>query len=481
MASSVTPHSSQLVDFQIVAIGLIVAAPLAYDPLPYLCVVIPALLPLYLWLTADAPGLPTLPLTGALSIIYYAVPVFRGQLSDQDQGELLYATVTVGGFLLSATMVYALFLQLARRRQRRSDLAATAQSLTVEFAFTGLAVGIAFYAASFAGWLDWVGSFAGVVRAVTLTFGSIGCYLVGNARARNLLHGEPWAAALCCLAAITMLSINGLLLVGGAVNLLAAILGYVVGARRIPWVTLVVVFAVISVFQAGKFNIRAERADEGAAVSLTALPGTIAEWFVDGIDVLWSGEKEIDALERASLLWVVVRVQQATPDFVPYLDGETYALLPQIVLPRFVEEDKVKSQAGLNLLAVRYGFQVADATDRTTIGFGLVAEAYANFGFVGVLAIGALFGLVCGAITWFGAGASAISLRMLISIAATSVLLNIEADFSYLIVTIAQAVAGVVIAAAAIAPVIKMLLPARTGPGLLAVAGRRDAFTERNI
>lgn len=480
MTSSATPRSAQLVDFQIVAIGLIVAAALAYDPLPYLCVVIPALLPLYFWLTADAPGLPTLPLIGALSIIYYAVPVFRGQLSDQDPRELLYATVTVGGFLVSATIVYALFLRLASRQQRRSDLAATAQSLTVEFAFTGLAVGIAFYVASFAGWLDWVGSFAGVVRAVMLTFGSIGCYLVGNARARNLLHGEPWAAALCCLAAITMLSINGLLLVGGAVNLLTTILGYVVGARRIPWRTLAMVFALISIFQAGKSEIRADREDQSAGASLAALPGTIVEWFADGIGVLWSGAHEIDALERASLLWLVVRVEESTPDLVPYLDGETYALLPHIILPRFAEPDKIKSQAGLNLLAVRYGLQIADATDRTTIGFGLVAEAYANFGFLGVLVMGALFGALCGTITWFGAGASAVSLRMLLSIAATSVLLNIEADFSYLIVTMAQSLGGLLLAAAA-APLLKALFHTPTQQPITVVARPAAGGGEREV
>jgi hypothetical protein len=463
MANSAMRPRSQVVDFQIVAIGLIVATAFAHNPLPYLCVVIPALLPLYLWLTAGAPGLPTLPLIGALSIIYYAVPVFRDQLPDLDPGEILYAAMTVGSFLICATLVYALFLRLARRR--RIDPAASAPARTVELAFVGLAVGMAFYAASFAGWLEWLGNFAGVIRAVTLTFGAIGCYLIGNARARNLLQGETWLAALLCLAALAMLSINGLLLVGGAVNLLAAILGYVVGARRIPWITLALCFAVISVFQAGKFEIREERADNGAAVSLTALPGTIIEWFADGIDVLWSGGQEIDALERASLLWVVIHVQQATPDLVPYLDGETYELLPQIVLPRFIEPDKVRSQAGLNLLAVRYGFQIGDATDRTTIGFGLVAEAYANFGFTGVLAVGALFGMLCGAITWLGAGASAISLRMLISIAAMAVLLNVEADLSYLIVTMAQAVGGILLAALA-APLFKALFRVSTPPGI---------------
>lgn len=469
----------QLRDFQIVALGLVGAAALAPAPMPYLCVVIPGLLPLYLWLTAGAPGLPTLPLTAALSIIYYAVPVLRGEMSGQDPEQVLYATASVGCFLISATIPYWLLLQPARRRQFRGSFEDTGRSRTAELAFISLAVGIAFYVLTYADWLDWLGNYDGLFRAMTLSFGSIGCYLVGSARAQNQLHGERWVAALLCLGMITALSINGLLLVGAAVCLLGAILGYVVTARRLPWITLAIAFGIISIFQAGKAEIRAERADTGSAVSLTELPGTIFEWFTDGIDVLWTGAQQTDALERATLLWIVLRVENSTPDFVPYLGGETYELLPHIILPRFIEPEKVRSQAGLNLLAVRYGLQSLDATDRTTIGFGPVAEAYANFGFTGVLVVGAVFGALCGAITWFGAGGSAISPRMLMSIAATSALLNVEADLSFLLVTMAQAMGGVLVAVTAVAPVIRLFAPARSGVPLPATR-RADAFNDQS-
>ena len=475
MASGAVRPAIRLRDFQIVIVGLVGAAALAPEPVPYLCVVIPALLPLYLWLTADAPGLPTLPLTAALSIIYYAVPVLRGEVADQDPEQVLYATVSVGSFLVSATISYWLLLQPARRRQLRGSFEGTGGSHTAELAFISLGIGIGFYVATYAGWLDWLGSYDGLFRAITLSFGSIGCYLVGSARAQNRLRGERWLAALLCLGVITALSINGLLLVGAAVNLLGAILGYVVTARRIPWMTLAIAFGVISVFQAGKAEIRA---NQDAPVSLTGLPGTVLEWFADGVNVLWSGARQTDALERATLLWIVIRVENSTPDLVPYLGGETYELLPQIILPRFIEPEKMRSQAGLNLLGVRYGLQTLDAADRTTIGFGPVAEAYANFGFTGVLAVGALFGALCGVITWFGAGASAISARMLMSIVATSALLNVEADLSYLIVTMAQGVVGVGIAMS-LAPIVKTFAPARGAPRSLA-ARRGDAFTDQS-
>lgn len=484
MAQAATRRSSQLLDFQLIAVGLIAAAGLATEPLTYLCVVVPALLPLYVWLRAGAPGLPTLPLTGALSIIYYAVPVLRGRLFDVTPSEVLYAATSVGSFLVSATIAYWLIMGPARRRQLQGNLLGISEPGIVQLAFVGMTLGIAFYVAIFAHWLDWLGTFGGVVRAVALTFGSIGCYLVGSARARGLLHGERWAAALLCLNLIIALSINGLLLISGAINLLAATLGYVVSARRIPWVTLGILFGVISIFQAGKAEIRAEHVDESAELSLVELPETIVEWFVDGVEVLWTGAQQIDALERASLLWVLIGVQDNTPDHVPYMNGETYKLLPQIILPRFIEPDKVRSQAGLNLLAMHYGMQAPDATDRTTIGFGLVAEAYANFGFVGVLVVGGVFGALCGAITWLGSGGSPVSMRMLVSIAATSVLLNLEADFSYLIVTMAQAVGGVLLIATA-TPVLKALFPApaqlrMSGPARQ-VAGAREPAGERRL
>ena len=433
-------------DFQVLGFCLVSLGIFAVYPLDYLCVVIPAVLPLYLWVRAGTPGMPTLPIIAGLSIIYYAVPLLRGDLPTDDPAAIFQAAIAVAGFLLSAALFYQPFLLAVARRPERGPSSANVSIAALTFA--GLAAGIVFYLALFENFLDWLGPFIGVARAVGLTFASIGCYLAGAGRARGELPGVLGALALLGVTAIVLFSMNGLLLVGGVINILAAVLGYVVSARRIPWVTLLLVFALISVFQAGKAEMRDKYWDADRQIPVSAIPATTIEWFQDGVDSLWSGSgSSIDVLERASLLWIVMRIQAATPDYVPYLNGETYALLPSIVLPRFIEPDKVKSQAGLDLLSVRYGFQSAEDTDRTTIGFGLVAEGYANFGTIGVLAVGALFGALCGVITWFSAGASPVSLRMFIAIAATTVLLNVEADLSYLLVTILQAVGGVLIAA----------------------------------
>jgi hypothetical protein len=102
----------------------------------------------------------------------------------------------------------------------------------------------------------------------------------------------------------------------------------------------------------------------------------------------------------------------------------------------------------LNLLSIRYGLQTVETTARTTIGWGLVSEAYANFGYWAVIVIGALFGAICGALMRLSVGAPPSSLPMFITIAATLVLLNVEADLSYLLTTLAQTLAAILIVAA---------------------------------
>src|SRR5439155_4662914 len=206
------------------------------------------------------------------------------------------------------------------------------------------------------------------------------------------------------------------------------------------------------IVHAGKFEIREpywpSGATEGLEVSLARMPGMMTDWFAAGVDSLWSGGAESDVLERASLLHMLLLVQRTTPDFIPYLEGETYALLPSMLVPRFFEPEKTVSQAGLHMLSMRYGLQTVESTARTTIGWGLVAEAYANFGFSAVFGVGALFGAICGALMRLSVGARPNSLPMFVTIAATLVLLNLEADFAYLLMTLAQTVAAILALAA---------------------------------
>jgi hypothetical protein len=145
---------------------------------------------------------------------------------------------------------------------------------------------------------------------------------------------------------------------------------------------------------------------------------------------------------------MLLLVQRATPGLIPYLEGETYALLPSMLVPRFLAPEKTISQAGLNLLSIRYGVQQPEATGATTIAWGLVAEAYANYGATAVALVGTLFGALCGALTRISRAAPPLSLPMFVTIAGTMVLVNLDADLSYLLTTLMQAIGAVLIVAA---------------------------------
>jgi hypothetical protein len=179
--------------------------------------------------------------------------------------------------------------------------------------------------------------------------------------------------------------------------------------------------------------------------SLEQVPSLLTEWTSDGIGAIASGEIQQDIINRASLLYLLLRVQQLTPDYIPYLGGETYALTPTYLVPRFLNPDKTFSQAGLALLNIRYGFQTKEEVAFTTIGWGMISEAYANFGYLGVFGAAILLGMLAAFFTRWSAGAGPLTLPTLLSVAALVTLSNVEADFGYLLTNLWQALAAATI------------------------------------
>ena len=82
---------------------------------------------------------------------------------------------------------------------------------------------------------------------------------------------------------------------------------------------------------------------------------------------------------------------------------------------------------------------------KRAIGWGLVAEAYANFGYSGVIGVALILGIVCGVLTRWSVGASPISLAALVAIAAMGCLINMEADAANLLTTMTQSAIAVFI------------------------------------
>ncbi|MGA3309585.1 MAG: hypothetical protein ABSD08_13355 [Xanthobacteraceae bacterium] len=417
----------------------------------YVIITLAALAPSALWLRMGAPGIPVLPTAGAMYYLYYALPILTGNLGNQTDGyyspeEILAAAFTVTLFVVTATLCWWLVM---RRTSGRHAAAAVAMSRAQmnRLIYPGLVLGLAYYFAVASGNMSAAGLFSNVLRSIAVSALLVFCYTLGYGRAHGILTGRRWLVLVGGLCAIIILASSTLFLIDGLTFAGVAGAGYTFTSKRIPWRTVVPAFALVLVLHAGKGEMREKYwGSDSPAMSITAVPQRLAEWLSTGVANLTSGEtKGQSIVERASLFWLLLRVQRLTPDYVPYLGGETYALLPQMILPRFISENKIASQSAITLLNVRYGFQSVEAAQSTAIGWGLIAEAFANFGNFGVIGVAMYFGLLAGFLMRGSIGQQAVSLPSLLAVAALNSMINLEWDFSYFTLNTGQAVVSLTI------------------------------------
>jgi hypothetical protein len=366
----------------------------------YLLIAFVSAVPVAAWIWTDAVGVPVMAGTSILYFVYYGVPILRKSdiLSQYAPSEILNAAVTVTAFLVAAVAAWGLVL-FGRRHQTRSLAPALITGPQLERLINiGLLLGIFYFIAVYSGWLAQLGSFFGVFRSIALTTATVACFMLGHARAQNILQGRNWALALAGLGTLVMLSWISLFLVGGVIFCMGAMFGYVISCKRVPWVVLFAMGAAVIVLHAGKDDMRYKYWEKGQSsigeITLLQMPGIMGEWVGTGVSAITSGEYYDSAIDRASLLYLLLRVQRLTPDYVPLLEGKSYAFIPEMLVPRFVDPDKISSQEAMNMLNVHFGLQTAEGTRKTAVGWGLIAEALANFGRIGVLAVGALLGLL---------------------------------------------------------------------------------------
>ena len=214
----------------------------------------------------------------------------------------------------------------------------------------------------------------------------------------ELKPGEAGMISFFLLAQILM-QVSTLFLVGGISIVLLALIGYVSGSRRIPFIPIALALAVFGILHNGKSVMRDQYWGEGGGhrqVALADLGSFYTEWFNRGLSIQTeNGQSKNTAMlvDRTSLIHILCLILDETPGKRPYLDGKTYRQIPEQFIPRFFWPDKPPGHISTNTLSIYYGLQDEDAASKTTIGFGFIAEAYANYGFFGVGAIAFLIGL----------------------------------------------------------------------------------------
>jgi hypothetical protein len=125
------------------------------------------------------------------------------------------------------------------------------------------------------------------------------------------------------------------------------------------------------------------------------------------------------------------------------MDGGSLAVIPQVLVPRVFNPDKVRGQEGQVLLNLHFGRQqTREQTEVTYVAWGFLPEAVGNFGsFFGPLVYGVVVGVLLRISENVGRLQPLLSVSGLLSLAVTVVwLTSYEAVASTFVGSIAQIV-----------------------------------------
>jgi hypothetical protein len=258
----------------------------------------------------------------------------------------------------------------------------------------------------------------------------------------------------------------GFLLSASTALLASVLIGLFWSTGRLPRRFLIVVLLILAFLNLGKFTMReqywAKEGDSAPQFSLRQMPDHYAEWVQASYDALTPGGAEAaEAVEGAkrpksqnllerinnleNLLFVIDAVEVS---HVQPLHGATYALIPPLFVPRIFWPEKPRTHEGQVLLNVHFGRQDLNATFQTYIAWGLLPEAYGNFGpRGGAIFLGLCLGLFFAAVENFTARKLLLSVEGFISF---TLLLDMAGSFemvaSVLVTAIFQSVVLLVIA-----------------------------------
>ncbi len=425
------------------------------------------------WQSAGT-GLPLLPLIALQHLIVYGVPlVSRNEvITGYPEGLIDQAGFEVLVMLVFASVGWLLGMRLF------SPFSPTARVLRVfvtegNRAINYLGVALIVLAAGYEllNSLGIVGAVMGLLPAGTHSIvvaminaaGMSGYFLVAmfiaSGEATTSTRNTFWIVMSGHLVMLT-----SSLLLSSVINIIGAVvIGLFWGSGRLPKRFLITCAIILSFLNLGKFEMRerywgSSSETSLAAVSLTGLPGYYAEWIGHSYHKLFGPSDPEDSLrddKRQTMLARVDNMQNllfavdgiANRGVEP-LRGATYSIIPPLLIPRVFWSEKPRTHEGQVMLNVHFQRQSRAESFTTYIAWGLLPEAYGNFGSVwGAAILGLVLGL---AFAWIENATSAKPLLSLEGLVTFAMFIGIAASFemvsSVLITSLFQSAVTITIA-----------------------------------
>lgn len=402
-----------------------------------------ALWPSLLWLRSGASRFPVFEPIMALCAPAYALPLLTGHESTQFYAAETLTTTAWNVIIYQLTAIacyYATRGRPGRARFWTESLLTPAAEKSVVYAIVPTAIYMA--VSRFTTWIP--EELSSVLRAMFFGLAILCVFISCQRWGRGELSTHQRALFAVAFAFQVLILASGLLLISAICQLGIALLGYISSGRRVPWITIALVFLAVAVLHNGKTAMREIYWEEDKSPPTFAqLPGYFSEWVQHGLASRAEDgeEKSVNRqlLERTSLFHIFCLVAYRTPEFQPYLEGETYSyIIPQLI-PRFFWPEKPRSHIGTYRLSIYYGLQNEEATETTTIAFGMLTEAYANFGLLGCIGLGAFFGTFLKKMQLWTAHSPIFSLGGLVMILLTAWSFNAEQTLAVWVSSLFQA------------------------------------------
>ena len=384
-----------------------------------LMVIVCGLLPAWIWVSGKMQGLPIIPAIAAYDIVWYASPILAGhpELQNYPEESVFFAGVTVSLYLLGLTAAWLIVGGVTLKPPKHfRGFAQTKKGYAriVDVCFVLLVAAMGWQLAEMALWDEklWAyipSAMKTPIRVVLGLGGLLALFVLSFISGRKAMSFGK-RLTFIGLTVVYFLAAGATLLLFKLITPMIAIaLGFSIGRGRFPWKTMLIIVLIAGFFHVGKGEMREEywygvlrRADP---VYLTDFPGYYAEWAGHSVNAL-TGEgpagRQVNQEEttsiflRMSLVQMLMMAQDKAPSQVEFLEGKTYVVIPQVLVPRIIWPNKPRALVGQDIINMHFGLQDEDGTIRTAIAWGLAAEAYANFGVPAVFLTGMFFGAFFG-------------------------------------------------------------------------------------
>lgn len=363
-------------------------------------IMIAALAPMYLWLKGRVEGLPLYPIFTLSYVWTHAIHLWGNQvLSIEYSPDSQFAgALTVTFFLTIGNITWYKIMQRPMRRPLSYRVIDVGR---VDQLFLGFLAMGTFYSMAIIG--NWIPEFVynmqifPLIRGLFLSLSTMSILILAFSIGKGTL-AKPLV--------IIFYTLLGVFLVSNLVTLLIVYplsiafmftIAYFLGAKKLPWIFMLCTFGPLIFLHYGKYDMRNKYWADNEYHLILLQPYQYAGWLIE-----WGGysvnklmnkdetsyqEEDDEATtsftDRTKLIHMLLLVQDRSPERQPYLFGNTYWIIPEMFLPRFIVPDKLRSDEGLVILSTYYGLQNREDTEKTSIGWGPLSEAYANFGLFG--------------------------------------------------------------------------------------------------